>query len=113
MAIDIVTVALLTPILIGAAGDYAFPFVGIIAQNNSEIFIQGVPVELDENGYGIGTATVPVIEGRRDYIITVQHGLIEQEIPVTIIGKRAPTIAWWLLTAPLAALALSVRLYRT
>ena len=109
MAVDIVTVALLTPILIAAAGDYAFPLIGIVANTTNEITVQGVPIELDENGYGLGTATVLVTIGRNDYIITVQHGLIEQELNVTVIGKKPPIIAWWLLGLPLAALALSVR----
>ena len=113
MAVDIVTVALLTPILIATVGDYAFPLIGVIAQNDSNILVQGVPIELDANGYGLSTATVPVDEGRHEYIVTVQHGLIEQEIPVTVIGKRRPTIAWWLLAVPITALLLSVRVYCT
>ena len=112
MTLDIVTVALLTPVLIAASGDYSFPLVAVAADPASAIYLQGLLVPLDENGHGLGIAALPVEEGRKDYVVTVQHGIIEQELVVTVIGKRPPLFAWWLLAAPLGALLLSVRIQK-
>lgn len=112
MSVDIVTVALLTPILVGAMGDYVFPFVAIAAQTENNITVQGAPVYLDEQGYGLGVAVLPVMEGRNDYRVAVNHGLVEQELTVTVIGKKPPVVAWWLAFAPLGALLLSVRIHK-
>jgi hypothetical protein len=104
-----VTVALLTPVVIANAGSYGFAYLAVIA-NNTDVTIQGTPIELDENGQGLGIATFPAEEGRRDYTVTVEHGPVAQEIPVTIIGQRPPYLAWWLFLFPLAALLCSVRI---
>jgi len=112
MALDIVTVALLTPVIIASAGEYAFPLVAIAADPNEDIFVQGAPVFLDDEGLGLGVATVPVTEGRADYVIRVEHGPIIQEVPVIVIGKKRPDIAWWLCIAPLSALLFSIRVRR-
>lgn len=114
--LDIITVALLTPVLIAPVGDYAFPLVAVAATTedleNNPLLLQGTPVFFDDEGLGLGIATLPAEAGRRDYVIAVEHGPIVQELTVSVIGVEPTPLAWWLLAFPGAALVASIRVRR-
>jgi hypothetical protein len=112
MALDPVTVALVTSVVSGLAGTNATALVAMHASEPSIVWIAGEAVALGAHETRTIAVPVSLAAGRSSVILPVTSGGVTYNVRVASVGKREARLLWWLPLSILPLALTSVRVRR-